>query len=177
MITNASIAQLVERRLLNPTVVGSNPTIRTNCFGRVAQRKSTASAKVGGSSPSPSTIIAVDCSQPLTSMIELEIDRDGKRQLMRARLRGHVLNIRFNSFLRHQFCLYAGSSIGYCKLFQVSDHSLLRLDIQRALRPGRQGKTVKLAASKLPEILGKVVGSNPAPRAKFSFNCEGEDNV
>ena len=54
MKTNANIAQLAEQRPLNPTVVGSSPTVRTN-QGRVAQRKSAASAEVDGSSPSPST--------------------------------------------------------------------------------------------------------------------------
>lgn len=62
--------------------------------------------------------------------------------------------------------LSAGSSSGYRKLFQVSDHSLVQLGISRALRNGKQGNTIKLIVSKLLEVLGDVVGSNPAPRTK-----------
>ena len=60
--------------------------------------------------------------------------------------------------------LSAGSSSGYRKLFQVSDHSLIQLGISRALRTRKQGNTIKLIVSKLLERLGGVVGSNPASR-------------
>ena len=58
--------------------------------------------------------------------------------------------------------LCAGSSPGYRKLLQVSDHSLIQLCISRALRTRKQVNTIKLIVSKLLERLGAVVGSNPA---------------
>lgn len=200
MITNASIAQLVEQRILNPMVVGSIPATRTN--GRVAQcSERLLRQKVGGSNPSPSTTNLSPCSsmserQIFTLLLDpKEVQNNEYLEVWVVSSVRAVIQFWFNSHQGRRFrkgssvvfrapygfghkevggsspspstSLRAGSSIRCYKLTQVSDHSLFELSSQRALRPGKQGNTVRLAVSKLLEILGDYVGSNPAPRTNF----------